>query len=217
MKDIAIIGAGGLGREIALLIRQLNEVSHTWNILGFFDEKPFSGQINGLPYLGTLAELNGYQKELYIVIGIGNCQAKSKLLSQITNPNVKFPTLIHPSVQLRDFQDCRIGEGSVIGERTVITTNVTIGRHVLVSPACTLTHDVQIEDFCSLMYSVNLAGNVKLATRVYLGTNSTVLQLLEVGTGTIIGAGAVVTRSLPAGCTAVGIPAKIIKQHDIPA
>ena len=217
MKDIAIFGAGGLGREILLLLRQLNEVSHTWNMLGFFDEKPFSGKLNGLPYLGSLTELNAYPEELHLIIGIGNCQAKSKVFSRITNPNIKYPVLVHPSVQLRDYQYCQIGEGTVISERVVITTNVKIGRHVQISPACTLAHDVEVADFCSLMYSVNLAGNVKLQDHVYLGTNSTVIQLLEVGSGAIIGAGAVVTRSLPANCTAVGVPAKIIKAHEIPA
>jgi sugar O-acyltransferase (sialic acid O-acetyltransferase NeuD family) len=217
MKDIAIFGAGGLGREILLLLRQLNEVSPTWNVIGFFDEKPFSGLLDGLPFLGSVPELNAYSKNIELVIGVGNCGFKQKILARIQNKNIAFPVLIHPSVKLRDYQYCEVGEGSVICESTIITTNVKIGKHVLISPGCSLAHDVQIADGCSLMYRVNLAGNVKLHANVYLGTNSTVIQLLEVGAGTIIGAGAVVTRSLPACCTAVGVPAKIIKTHEIPA
>jgi sugar O-acyltransferase (sialic acid O-acetyltransferase NeuD family) len=217
MKDIAIFGAGGLGREIALLIQQINEVSPTWNLLGFYDEQTFTQPIDGFSYLGSVKELNAVSSELHLVIGIGNCTFKRRVLEQIDNSYIRFPTLIHPSVQLRDFQFYKIGEGSVICQNVVITTNVKIGKHVLVSPASTLAHDVEIADCCSLMYAVNLAGNVKLNRGVYIGTNATVIQLLEVGENSIVGAGAVVTRSLPANCTAAGLPARIIKTHETPA
>ena len=38
MKEIAIYGAGGFGREVACLINRINEVEPAWNLVGFFDE-----------------------------------------------------------------------------------------------------------------------------------------------------------------------------------
>ena len=38
MRDIAIYGAGGLGREIACVLKKINMVTPTWNLLGFFDD-----------------------------------------------------------------------------------------------------------------------------------------------------------------------------------
>ena len=35
---IAIYGAGGLGREIACVLKKINMVTPTWNLLGFFDD-----------------------------------------------------------------------------------------------------------------------------------------------------------------------------------
>ena len=32
MKDLIIIGAGGVGREVSLIVRQINEIKPTWNI-----------------------------------------------------------------------------------------------------------------------------------------------------------------------------------------
>ena len=40
MKDIAIYGAGGFGREVACLIKRINEKAPTWNFIGFFDNDP---------------------------------------------------------------------------------------------------------------------------------------------------------------------------------
>ena len=37
MKDIAIYGAGGFGKEVACLIKRINEQEPTWNLIGFFD------------------------------------------------------------------------------------------------------------------------------------------------------------------------------------
>ncbi|HAV03288.1 MAG TPA: acetyltransferase, partial [Chryseobacterium sp.] len=74
-------------------------------------------------------------------------------------------------------------------------------------------HDTIIKDYCSFMPSVNISGEVTIEQGVYAGTGTKIINLLEIGENTIIGAGAVVSKSLPANCTAVGIPAKPIKFH----
>ena len=38
MKDIAIYGAGGFGREVASLIKRINRIENQWNFVGFFDD-----------------------------------------------------------------------------------------------------------------------------------------------------------------------------------
>lgn len=38
MKDIAIFGVGGFGREVLTLIEDVNRISPTWNVIGFFDD-----------------------------------------------------------------------------------------------------------------------------------------------------------------------------------
>ena len=61
MKDIAIYGAGGFGREVQLLIEQLNAKELTYNFIGFFDDGKSKGElINGFPVLGGMEELNGW-------------------------------------------------------------------------------------------------------------------------------------------------------------
>ena len=39
LPRLVIFGAGGLGREVLVLARQINEVSPTWELVGFFDDK----------------------------------------------------------------------------------------------------------------------------------------------------------------------------------
>ena len=79
---------------------------------------------------------------------------------------------------------------------------------------CTVGHDTLIKEYCSFMPSVNISGEVEVQECVYVGTGAKIINRLQIGKNTIVGAGAVVSKSLPENCTAVGIPAKPIKFHE---
>ncbi|KIO78633.1 acetyltransferase [Pedobacter lusitanus] len=214
MKNIAIIGAGGFGREVKMLIDQINNQSKEYNLLGYYaDGVTPSTLINGYPVLGPIENLNKVDEELFVVAAIGLPSLKKKLLSIIDNPFISYATLIHPNVIIGS-DDVTIGEGSIICAGSIITVNINIGRHVIFNLGCTVGHDTIIEDYCSFMPSVNVSGEVKIKQSVYVGTGAKIINQLEIGENTIVGAGAVVYKSLPANCTAVGIPAKPVKFHD---
>ena len=94
-----------------------------------------------------------------------------------------------------------------------MTTNIELGCHVIVNLACTIGHDSILEDFVTIAPGVNISGNVTIGTGTDLGTGSKIIQGISVGSWTVVGAGAVVNRELPANVTAVGVPAKIIKER----
>jgi acetyltransferase-like isoleucine patch superfamily enzyme len=72
----------------------------------------------------------------------------------------------------------------------------------------TVGHDAVVHDFVTVYPGVNVSGSTELGERVSMGTNSCILQGLEIGAGSFVGAGAVVNRDLPAGVTAMGVPAR---------
>lgn len=211
MKNIVIIGGGGFGREVKMLIDQINEVDKKYNFLGYYDDgmEPLS-LINGYPVLGSISDLNTISEEVCVVLAIGTSQLRENILLQINNSVIEFPILIHPNVIIGDDM-VFIGEGCIICAGSILTVNINIGKHVIINLVCTVGHDTIIGDFCSLMPAVNISGEVNLADCVYIGTGAKIINQVSIGKNTIIGAGAVVTKSLPANCTAVGIPAKSIK------
>jgi sugar O-acyltransferase (sialic acid O-acetyltransferase NeuD family) len=215
MKNIAIFGAGGLGREVQMLIEQINLISKEWNFIGFFDDGMQEGiLVNESPVLGGINELNNWTNDsLAVVFAIGNPQVKKKIISKINNPKLFYPVLIHPNVQIGSSKFVEIGEGTIIAASNIITVNISIGRHVLLNKACIVAHDTVICDYSSVMSSVNISGEVKIGECVYIGVGAKIINKIEIGNNTIVGAGAVVTKSLPANCTAIGIPAKPIKFH----
>ena len=214
MKNIAIFGAGGFGREVKTIIDAINQDKpETYNFLGFFDDSVEKGEIvNGYPILGGIKELNNYKEELFLAISIGDPKIKKNILDKITNKNIKYPILIHPRASVSQ-DEVNIGKGTIICEGTIITCNITIGKFVIFNLSCTVGHDTTIHDYSAFMPAVNISGEVEIGENVYVGTGAKIINQLKIEENTIVGAGAVVSKSLPANCTAVGIPAKPIKFH----
>lgn len=214
MKDLAIFGDGGFGREVLALIQDINRVETQWNILGFFDDGYEKGlNINGYPTLGSVDDLNQWNSDIAIVVSIGNPITRKNVINRIKNPRVSFPTVIHPSVWIGDKNFVEIGEGGIFCAGVMITTNIVIKDFVILNLQCTVGHDTVINEYASFMPSVNISGEVNIGEGVYVGTGATIINQLEIGDYTIVGAGSVVSKSLPNNCTAVGVPAKPIKFH----
>lgn len=213
MKKIAIIGAGGFGREVKMLIDQINAVEEKYEFIGYYDDGKDKGMlINDFPVLGKVSELNKVTEKLTVALALGNPTYKKNVVQLVTNSNITFETLIHPNVLIGN-DEVSIGKGTVICAGNIITCNIIIKDYVTLNLACTIGHDTLLEDFVSLMPAVNVSGDVVIEEAVYVGTGAKIINQVKVGKNTTIGAGAVVSKSITENCIAVGIPAKPIKFH----
>lgn len=212
MNKLIIVGASGFGREVAWLVERINEVEPKWDLLGFLDDNAeLEGTaIGGYKVLGTVNAVKGF-KDAYFVCAIGSASVRKKLITKINEilPGAKYATLVDPTVQMSNRVE--IGEGSMICAGNIITVDIKIGKHVIMNLDCTVGHDAVIGDFVTLYPSVNLSGITNVGESTELGTGSHIIQGINIGYNTIVGAGAVVVKDLPDKCTAVGAPAKPIK------
>ena len=209
---LVIFGAGGLGREVLLLVQQLNASHPTWDVRGFYDDKPpATPTVAGLPYLGTSTDLNATLQPLAVAVAVGSPAGRAAVVACLNSPQLSFPALVHPRVALALQQRIALGEGCLIQQGCILTCDIVLGRFVLLNLGCTVGHDAVLGDFCSLMPHANVSGAAQLGAGSYLGTNATVIQGVRIGENTIVGAGAVAVRDLPANITAVGVPAREIK------
>lgn len=89
---------------------------------------------------------------------------------------------------------------------------IRIGDGVMIAPSVTLTttghpvHPSRRVDFA------RFSEPIVLEDRVWIGSNAVVLPGVRVGYGSVIGAGAVVTRDVPAMSVAVGTPARVVRE-----
>ncbi len=212
MTDLVIVGTGGLAREVHELVEDLVADGADWNLIGFVDDDPSiaNGTVHDLAVLGTskwLAE----QTAVDVVIAIGATASRRVLSETLAPAGHRFPTLVHPAAAIG--RRCRLGEGDIICAGNHLTTDLIIGNHVIVYPLCTITHDDRIDSFVTLAPGVHVSGNVHIGEGCDIGAGAVVIQGVSIGHWSVIGAGSVVVRDLPANCTAVGSPAKPIKER----
>lgn len=183
MKDIAIYGAGGLGREVACMIKLINEqCNQDWNIIGFFDD----GKKIGEPVshfgkiLGGLEEVNRWPTKLNIILCFGAPDTLSKISNRITNPNILFPNIIGPDFYISDTSTFRIGKGNIITGSCVVTTNISIGDFNLLNGSVTFGHDITVGNCNVFMPGSRISGEVNIGNECLFGAGCFVKQQLTI-------------------------------------
>lgn len=214
MFRIVIFGASGFAREVHQIIRDINRRQPTWEFEGFVDDNSalHGRSIHGFPVLGGLDWLVA-NPGVRVVVAIGNPRVKQAVVARISRATgIAFATLIHPLAWLGD--DVQVGEGSIVCAGVRATCDIRIGSQVILNLDCTIGHDSVIEDFSTIAPSANISGSVHIGQGVDIGTNATIIQGINVGSWSVLGAGAAVVRDVPPLVTAVGVPAT--KLRDLP-
>ena len=212
MKDIAVYGAGGFGREVACLIRIINESlpEPRWNLIGFFDDNDtLKGTANEYgEILGGIKELNEWSAPIDIAIAIGTPQVVKKVAEKIDNPLVGFPNVVAPNVIWLDENNVKLGKGNIICSGCLISCNVEIGDFNILNGFIPVGHDARIGNYNVIMPSCNISGGVVFGECNFMGVKSVVLQYLKIGNNVKIGAGSILMRNAKDGYLYVGVPAQ---------
>lgn len=210
MTQIAIIGAGMLGQQIAHHIA----TDQGYKIAGFFDDNFINISLSEYgPMLGTIADVeNLYHQGLFdqVIIGIGykHINYRWQCYEKLKN-SVPFLTFVH-STAIVD-KSAHIGPGSFIMAGTLIDDHVTIGENVFIQVGCSISHHSTIKNNCFLGPRVTVAGRVIIEENCFLGIGTILIDTISIATRVQTGGGAVVTKSISQAGLYVGIPAKKIK------
>lgn len=214
MKRVVIIGAGGHAREVAEIMRHQSQTRSELTVLGFVVEDLglIEGDTHGIPVLGDWSWLEAVdQRDLAVICAVGAPEARKRIVERADSMGLSFVNAISPSAYLSP--DAKIGRGVMIFPKTVVSTHSFIGDHAIINTGATISHDTRVGRYGTISPGVHVAGNVSLGEGCYLGIGSSVIHRISVGDWSVIGAGAAVTRDIPDNVTAVGVPAKVIKNR----
>lgn len=198
-----IIGAGGFARETLTVYR---DAGRDAEVAGFLEERCASPGtlINGKPVQdwSTLAAL---PRDVRLIAAIGSA-ARGRLIDEAAALGFGFDTVLHPTVVRSPW--VTIAEGCVVCACTVLTTQISVGPHTIINLACTVGHDTALGRLVTLSPGAHISGHVTIEDEVFVGSGAVIIERKRIGRGATVGAGAVVSKDVPAGATVAGVPAR---------
>jgi sugar O-acyltransferase (sialic acid O-acetyltransferase NeuD family) len=204
MKNIILIGTGGLAREFCSYFYELNNII---SISGFSSKTHDEHRLYTLP--GNLFE-DDITPEIVgtneVVIAIGNPSKKKIISERLRKLGFFFPSFIHPSSV--------VSNKAVLGEGVIISPNCTVSPNVIINDFCYLNfgvgvgHDAILGNFCQVNPGVQIGGFSNIGDETLVGSGSTILQNVIIGSCATVASGSVVFASVANGTTVMGNPAK---------
>lgn len=207
LVPLVVVGAGGHGREAVDIVDAVNAVSPTYRLLGFLDDGREAGsraEPTEHEVLGGVDALTALDAAYVLAVGLPG--VRRSVARQLDGRGRGPVSLIHPTATVGSH--VRTGPGLLMAAGSRITHAVTVGEHVHLNVNASVSHDCTLGSFVTITPGAHLSGNVDVGDGVWFGIGAVARQGVRIEDDVTVGAGAVVIDDLPAGCTAVGVPAR---------
>lgn len=207
---IGIFGSSGFAREAL-------DIAIAMNFVPYLILKDDEYKVSPTKY-NTIYEKDLIENDFDgFAIGVGSNDIRKKISEKYKHLN--WINLIHPSVTFGYDMENIIpnSKGLIFCAGTRLTNSIKFGNFVILNLNSTIGHDCIIESYVNLSPGAHVSGNVHIGDCTWLGTNCSVNngypdEKLIIPDNTIIGSGAVVTKTLSKQGIYVGAPARILKK-----
>lgn len=203
---LVLAGGGAFGRVVFSWIKTSPAFLQKAEIgeIVYIDDAEPQVQLNA-PLISGISDYIPQEKDR-VICTVGKPASRKIVVEKLLERNVLFQSFIHDSVVLAE--DISIGEGTVLCPGVVVQPNVEIGDHVHIGSNCTVGHDTKVGEFVSLSPLVNLMSSIEVQDGVFFGGSSVILPGVVVASEAVVGAAAVVTKSVPESVLVTGVPGK---------
>lgn len=213
VDKILLIGASGHAHALLSLLQRHGGFQPVGLIDSF---QPPGSQVHGLAILGGEADVprlcvrHGVR---HLLVAIGdNFQrlAMTERLQQLL-PDAVFPALVDPSAVVA--ADAQLASGVVVMAQAHVGAGCRLETGALLNTKASLDHDSCLGPYASLGPGAITGGSVLIGDRSFIGLGSQLVHQIRIGPDTLVGAGSLVLKDLPAGVLSYGSPARVIRRR----
>ncbi|MDG1429720.1 MAG: NeuD/PglB/VioB family sugar acetyltransferase [Crocinitomicaceae bacterium] len=208
---LAIVGTGEFGEQVL----KYSELQNKYDVVGFFDDFFAEKEFQEKPVLGKIEDIESlygedYFDTLFIAIGYNHLAFKQGLQNRFNK--IPLATIVHPTAIVEP--SATLEEGTLICGNSYIGINSIIKKGAVVHLCSFVPHDNTIEECVFISSGVNLGGKTKIGARTFVGLGATVSDSLNVCEDVLIGASALVLKSITEPGKYIGSPARQLRKND---
>lgn len=209
MRDLVIIGAGGMGRTIYDMACENAAFNKEFTIKGFIDDNlgALDGFKNYPSIIGTIADYRVQLNDVF-VCSIGG-ESRRKCMESIIFRGGEFMTMIHPSSRIGT--NVQIGKGCYVGAYTIIAADAFVDDYNFIQSQTIIGHDVKIGKWNRIDSNVFVVGGVEIGEGCMIHTRAMLNHGVHVKDGAHVGACSFVINDVETGSTVFGNPARRLR------
>jgi sugar O-acyltransferase (sialic acid O-acetyltransferase NeuD family) len=211
MKNLIIVGGGGMGRDVYSIAKRCYGYEEEFIIKGYIDDNLHS--MDGFEgYPSVLGTIDGYaiQSDDVFVCSLGSVQTKKILCEKLKARGAKFQTLISKMAIIQ--QNAQFGDGTIVAETALVGSDAKIGENCLIQSFSVIGHDCELGDYVRIDTHAVCVGGVKVDSLTTVHTGAVLNHNVVVGEGATVAANSFVIKEVKPGTTVWGNPAKFLSK-----
>ena len=208
MKQLVIIGAGGMGRTVFDIASESIGCEKEYKIKGFIDDNlhALDGFENYPSVLGKISEYVPEENDVF-TFSIGG-DSRRKCIESLIDRGAQFINIIHKTARIGT--NVKIGVGNIIAAFTSLGADCKVGDYNMIQSYTVIGHDAEIGDFNRIDTHVTCVGGIKIKDETTIHTSAVINHKVTVENNAKVGACSFVIRKVKEGQTVFGVPAKKI-------
>lgn len=208
MKKVIIFGFSGLTKGFIV-----NNLDYLWkgdisyDIECIYLDKEYikESSFEGIPIVSDVSQYKNYNCTVLTY----HHDLRKKWIKLADSLEMEHISIIHKDNYIA--QNVKIGKGCFIGQNNIIESSVTIGDYFIAGYNNRIGHDSVISDFCHTYVGANIGGFNTIGNNTSICSSSCTKEYVNIGDNSTLGLGAVLFKDLNDNCTAIGNPARIVK------
>lgn len=209
MKEIFVLGIGG---STPVFIDIAEACDYKIAGLYHYNDERTGENDHGYPILGSFEDL--YQSDIkgkMFLLSQGDMKIREEVTNKIKQLGGLLPTLVHPTSVISKYAKIS-NEGVIIGANCIVQADSVIKSNAVLRDMALVCHQTIIGNYCFVGPKALVGAHIEVQDFAFIGQDSLLVsgKVGTMGANSLLGAGAVLTKELPANVVAVGNPARIM-------